>query len=400
MRRHCCLLFFLFYYYLLLLLLFEIIVVLLFSSSPSSFQREAKRTEKIPPNRSTTISIKHTRATRNLHNLWNPLYYTLTHRISYTPKQFLRQACSMFRSFLRALYVCNKFRAVDNWNYGKLCTRYEPAPGTKYVEASLGALNSYLLRDDGVVVRLAGWCIHAQQKISCEFIPPPKVKYIHVSSGYFNSYLLRDDGKVDMIKGAGKIKKTIVPPPSTRYIQIIAGHMWTCLLRDDGIIEWTKGGGKINKSTACRDNGVIYTTITSSSAEAESKQLYALRSDGSADKFVCMSRLSVFKLVGNVKCANTIDADVKYVSGSTCPHATYLVRSDGAVDKIKTGVKVAYTLNPPPGQYYVAACAGTAASYLLRSDGKIDRTTRNGIVSSTQEAPVDVQSVSETCTLM
>ena len=324
-----------------------------------------------------------------------------------TPDELYAKAILAPSMFYVSTHSCEQFMsainsegAVDNWNYGKLCTRYEPAPGTKYVEASLGALNSYLLRDDGVVVRLTGWCIHAQQKISCEFIPPPKVKYVHVSSGYYNSYLLRDDGKVDMIKGAGKIKKTIVPPHSTSYIQIIAGHMWTCLLRDDGIIEWTKGGGKINKSTACRDNGVIYTTITSSSAESESNQLYALRSDGSADKFVCMSRLSVFKLVGNVKCANTVDADVKYVSGSTCPHATYLVRSDGAVDKIKRGVTVAYTLNPPPGQYYVAACAGTAASYLLRSDGKIDRTTRNGIVSSTQEAPVDVQSVSETCTLM
>jgi len=93
---------------------------------------------------------------------------------------------------------------------------------------------------------------------------------------------------------------------------------------------------------------------------------------------------------------------VKYVSGSTCQQSTYLVRSDGAVDRITKGVKVGQTMNPPPSQKYINVCAGNHASYLLRSDGQIDRTKGSGLVSSTLDAPENVKKAGKTggCSIM
>ena len=97
----------------------------------------------------------------------------------------------------------NSSGAVDQGKNNKFVMQYEPAPKTKYIEASAGSYASYLLRDDGVIIRVVNG------KIDSEVAPPPKVKYIHVSSGQYASYFLRDDGKVDRTTGGGKIETTI-----------------------------------------------------------------------------------------------------------------------------------------------------------------------------------------------
>lgn len=56
-------------------------------------------------------------------------------------------------------------------------------------------------------------------------------------------------------------------------------------------------------------------------------------------------------------------------------------------------------MNPPPGQQYVAVSAGQMASYLLRSDGKVDRTTGGGKVSATIE-PDDAAPTGGACSVM
>merc|ERR1711939_1016798 len=70
------------------------------------------------------------------------------------------------------------------------------------------------------------------------------------------------------------------------------------------------------------------------------------------------------------------------------PPSVYLVRSDGAVDRVVeqtlTGdsSKVAATLNPPPGKRYIQASSGMHNSYLVQSDGRIARTAGGGLVES------------------
>eukprot|EP00944_MAST-04C_sp_MAST-4C-sp1_P006954 g6954.t1 len=295
------------------------------------------------------------------------------------------------------LLAVNSEGAVDYGRSGKFEVQFKPSPKTKYTMVAAGTQANYLLKDDGVIVRAVGNM--GNMGIDCEISPPEKVKYTQVSSGYSASYFLRDDGKVDRTTGSGKIQLTMESPTKAKYVQIVAGHVKSFFLRDDGDIDFSSGHGKIDGTIACKDDGVKYINMTSLSmgvttdtADTNPHQIYFIRSDGLADKF----RPHIFgksgaELLGTVKCNNTTDVDVKYTSGSTCSAATYLLRSDGAVDRITTGTTVASTMNPPPNQRYIAVNAGNSASYLLRSDGKIDRTKGSGVVASTMEAPEELK---------
>ena len=77
----------------------------------------------------------------------------------------------------------------------------------------------------------------------------------------------------------------------------------------------------------------------------------------------------------------------------TSPKSVYLVRSDGAVDRVAeqqlTGdsSKVSATLNPPPGERYIQASSGMHNSYLVQSDGKVARTAGGGVVENDLLSP-------------
>jgi len=82
-------------------------------------------------------------------------------------------------------------------------------------------------------------------------------------------------------------------------------------------------------------------------------------------------------VVGTPVAENEPSGSVKYVSASAGADTTYLVRSDGAVDRVRGGsvkqAKVYQRLLPPDRTTYVAASAGIVSSYLLRADGQVDR---------------------------
>ena len=301
------------------------------------------------------------------------------------------------------LLSLNSQGAVDYGKNGEFFVQYKPSTGTKYVMVAAGTHASYLLRDDGVIVRTVG------KGVDCEISPPEKVKYTYISSGTYASYFIRDDGKVDRTKGSGKIELTMESPEKAKYIQVVAGHIKSFFLRDDGIVDFSSGNGKIDGSLACKDDGVTYISMTLQSmgivtdkTDTNPFQIYFIRSDGSADKYSTRIFGQEKSLIGNVKCNPTTGLDVKYISGSTSQQSTYLLRSDGAVDRITSGTTVAQTMNPPPQQKYTTVTAGNSASYLLRSDGKIDRTTGSGVVKSTMEAPEELKAAGKasTCCIM
>jgi hypothetical protein len=72
---------------------------------------------------------------------------------------------------------------------------------------------------------------------------------------------------------------------------------------------------------------------------------------------------------------------VRYIEASCSQSTTYLLRSDGIVDRIASRGNVHLQMIPPKGTTYTAVSAGQHASYLLRSDGVAIRTTTSGRVN-------------------
>lgn len=74
---------------------------------------------------------------------------------------------------------------------------------------------------------------------------------------------------------------------------------------------------------------------------------------------------------------------VSYVHVCAGAEASYLTRSDGAVDRIRsvmggvTKSRLCQRLLPPEKTAYISASAGLNASYLLRDDGAVDRVKGN-----------------------
>ena len=62
-----------------------------------------------------------------------------------------------------------------------------------------------------------------------------------------------------------------------------------------------------------------------------------------------------------------------YTSIASGTHSSYFVRSDGQVDRLRGGSKIAQRLAPPEKVKYVQASAGLVATYILRDDGQVDR---------------------------
>ena len=73
---------------------------------------------------------------------------------------------------------------------------------------------------------------------------------------------------------------------------------------------------------------------------------------------------------------------VRYIQVGASSYCTYMVRSDGVVDRTTGRGKVHQQMVPPPGTgKYVFAAADQCASYLLTDNGTIVRTTSGGKTS-------------------
>jgi hypothetical protein len=135
------------------------------------------------------------------------------------------------------------------------------------------------------------------------------VKYIQVSSGEHNSYFLRDDGAVDRTTGGGVVS-TFDAPENTKYTAVSIGTSASYLLRADGSVDRSPGSGQI-KSTLAPPEGTTYVSVTGGQVTTMPKKnptfltclsdtqevSYLVRSDGAVDKTssgeikVCISRL-------------------------------------------------------------------------------------------------------------
>lgn len=295
-----------------------------------------------------------------------------------------------------------------------------PPAGLGYTYVCAGALTTYLIRSDGSVDRVRSGGNACQR-----MVPPENCKYVSASAGTTSSYLLRDDGQVDRVKGGAEasVVETIAPQgyPKVRYTTV-SNSMGPCyLLRSDGMLDMHKEGKpiktmegeyaalsggtedsyhlKVNGTIDKVNSGKVSSTFT---AEPPAKYvgvatqcimiqnqygaghlsaLYCVRDDGKLDRLT------------GIKSCTTMEppAGITWVAVSSADTASYLLRSDGAVDRTVCFGKIDVTMNPPPGQTYVQVYAGQHTSYLLRSDGKVDITKGSGKVDKTIDADMDLK---------
>jgi len=213
----------------------------------------------------------------------------------------------------------------------------------------------------------------------------PKVTYTSVSNSMGPCYFLRSDGKVDLCR-RGAVDQTMDGP----YKQLGGGTDVSWLLKADGGVDKIFMNGKVSHTFYAPEQ-TSYVAIASSCVSAKNDKggggptsMYFIRADGKVDR------------VNNVQTTYDIHSTMEpppgtqYMAVSCQDSSSYLLRSDGAIDRTTGGGKVNNTMNPPPGGRYVAVSAGQWASYFVRSDGAIDRTTGWGKVSSTISPDVPV----------
>jgi hypothetical protein len=104
---------------------------------------------------------------------------------------------------------------------------------------------------------------------------------------------------------------------------------------------------------------------------------YLIRSDGAVER-------KTHSMFGPDSRALMLPAaGTKYLAASAGEWASYLVRNDGVALRTVHKGRVQAEIQPPKGVQYTGVSAGQYASYLLRSDGAVDRTISGGKVSST-----------------
>jgi len=278
-----------------------------------------------------------------------------------------------------ASYFVRSDGKVDRFKGGRIDLRLAPPDGAAYVAASTGTHATYLLRDDGAVDRLLNGQV-SQTLTPADF---PKIKYTDVSNSAGPCYLLRSDGQVDLAR-QGEVSSTMATGP---YQQIAGGTDTSYLLKEDGTVDKVYAWGSVCH-TFVPPSGTRYVRIAQQGVSAKNDKggggatsIYFLRSDHKID------RASIMRSIVGVSMEPPEGA--QYLEISCQDTSSYLLRSDGAVDRTTGGGKISNTMNPPPGQRYVSVAAGQMASYLLRSDGKVDRTKGWGTVSQTISPEVE-----------
>merc|ERR1719263_2530043 len=161
---------------------------------------------------------------------------------------------------------------------------------------------------------------------------------------------------------------------------LAAGTDHSYFLLDDGIVERTRGLGKTHTVAGDEESDVPtgrYVSVGSQMigtkgryGEGAAYHHYLIRSDGAA------VRVMIFGGEGHTLLP---PSGCKYVDASATEMCSYLLRSDGCVDRVQRG-NVQTTMNPPPGTSYVSVKAGRFSSYFLRSDGLVDRTMGGGTI--------------------
>merc|ERR1719473_718500 len=109
------------------------------------------------------------------------------------------------------------------------------------------------------------------------------------------------------------------------------------------------------------------------SACAGAEVSFLVRSDGTVDRV----RSSLGSLAKSQVCQRLVPPDGKaYIAASSGLHASYLLRADGAVDRVKGGSEASVTNTITPADYpkvtYVSISNSQGPAYLLRSDGQVD----------------------------
>jgi len=285
--------------------------------------------------------------------------------------------------------------SVDRLKGGSVPSQRIPPPeSTKYIAASAGLYASYLLREDGACDRLTGGSEFKLETIqpsgqgSMKDLFAGKLKYVAVSNSMGPCYLLRSDGKVDCVR-SGEVNQTLESP----YTQICGGTDCSYHLKKDGSVDKIWAKGVVN----CTFEGPYVTVATQCVSAKNDKggggatSIYFIKADGSVD------RAPIYG--SKIEKTMTPPAGVKYTAISCQDTSSYLLRSDGAIDRTTGGGKIGTTMNPPPGGSYIQISAGQWASYFVRSDGKIDRTTGGGKVGATISPDVEPVDKSN-CSLM
>jgi|EP00966_Prymnesium_polylepis_P227879 hypothetical protein len=164
--------------------------------------------------------------------------------------------------------------------------------------------------------------------------------YQQLSGGTEVSYLLQTDGSVDQIYINGTVSHTFIAPESTSYVAIAS----SCLSANNDI-----GGPRVQVH-------------------------YFIRADGKVD------RIHNFQVwtAPKVDLTMTPPDSVQYIDASCQDSSSFLLRSDGAIERIAGNGKVTNTFHPPAGGRYIAMSAGQLANYFVRSDGQIDIITGSG----------------------
>lgn len=280
--------------------------------------------------------------------------------------------------------------AMGGFTKSRVCQRLRPPEKTTYVAASAGVHASYLLRADGAVDRVQG----GDEASVKDTITPedyPKVTYTACSNSQGPCYLLRSDGKVDMYR-ISKDRETLEGP----YEFLSGGTEDSYHLKADGSVDRIYAYGKIGSTTPSPENTkyiAVGTQCIMHQNQYGAGHLYAIyfvRADGKVDR-----------ISGPTGATTVITMEppegLTYLAVSSLDQASYLLRSDGAVDRTTGFGKVSNTMNPPPGHQYVHISAGQYASYFVRSDGKVDRTEGSGRVKKTIAPDMDPE---EGCAIM
>ena len=226
---------------------------------------------------------------------------------------------------------------------GKIDSTISPGDKCKFTSISAGASMSFFVRDDGRVEYL-------RTRTNKSLLMEPAsggAKYVMASSGFHNAYLLRDDGSVDRVvcfKNSGKADSTLTPPAGCTYVGVssqsmgngTAGPRFNFLVRSDGKVDRTSSDDGTMKGTISPPEGVQYVA-----AAAGIAQSYLLRSDGSID------RIGHDRDGAEPTQTITPPEGLAYSAVTTAEHNTgsYFLRSDGRVDRTARAGKITQTMD-------------------------------------------------------
>lgn len=255
---------------------------------------------------------------------------------------------------------------------------------TVYTGVAVGQGETYLVRSDGIVdkTKLGG-------QIGCQMVPPEDAgKYIRASADNSQSYLLTDKGIIVRTKWSGATSRAsmIIPPTGHKYVNVSSGPVASYFVLSNGVVMRAKWGGAIESRMVPDTHGVKYID-----ASAGMSHSYLLRDDGLIDKVKGGSVIAT--LVPQGSGPKHLQCAARYIGfgqqltihnpdgGDKGPWANYLVRNDGIVERVTTGVKH-QLISAGHNRNYTAASAGDGASYLIRDDGVCCRARSGGHIQN------------------